>query len=121
MTKTDQDEPSDVFGRLIRTGDFILYPTTYGRSAVLSFCEVVDVVPWKPSWPGQVRQSYHNPTIVAKTVRGIHDGVSARTKESRLLFPCRGFVVPRSSLPAACLELLKTVPSPKGRKSVDPA
>lgn len=99
----------DMFGREIAIGDFIIYPSSLGRSATLMIAEVVSFSDNKKSW-----ETEPDKRLYVRAISQYHGGkIWRRDKVSLLNFPERGLIIAQDALPRECLEALETVPDPK--------
>lgn len=97
---------ADMFGRVIKLGDFMVYPSTLGRSGTLMVVQVVEFV-------GPTSEYGDASSEVRMRARGMsqcYGGPKAKSKLSLINFPERGMVVPRDALPDQCIELIRSVP-----------
>jgi len=106
----------DMFGRVIKLGDYMVYPSTLGRSGTLMVVQVVEFV--GPSPDGYLRTG--NQRMRVRAMSQYYSGPKAKSRLSLINFPERGMVVPRDALPDECVELIRSVPvkvsSVKGRR-----
>lgn len=87
--------PKDVTNKTIKVGDYIVYATTSGRSPVLKFGKIAEII---------------EESILAKTVNhSSWDNKWEIQKDGRpvpLSFPNRMIVIPVESIPKPALKLL---------------
>jgi hypothetical protein len=99
----------DMFGRAIKLGHFMVYPSTLGRSGTLMVVQVVEFVDAsRDEWA--CGPSSTNLRMRVRAMSQYYGGPKAKSKLSLINFPERGMIVPADALSDECLELIRAVP-----------